>query len=78
MAEQITLDTVRADVAEVLYLEPHEVSESENLLEAGLDSVRLIGLVELWRSRGHTIGFADLAEKPTLTAWCALLQRSDA
>ena len=78
MADEVTLDTVRADVAEVLFLEPHEVSDSENLLEAGLDSVRLIGLVELWRSRGHTIGFADLAEKPTLTAWVALLQRSDA
>jgi len=72
----LSIDVVRADIAELLYLEPEEVTDSENLFEAGLDSVRLYGLIERWRGRGAAIGFTDLAEQPTLTAWWALLQRS--
>ena len=75
---ELTLDTVRADIAELLYLEPDEVPDNENLFEAGLDSVRLLGLVERWRELGATIGFIDLAEQPTLTAWWGLLRRTDA
>jgi aryl carrier-like protein len=71
----LSIDVVRADIAELLYLEPEEVTDSENLFEAGLDSVRLHGLIERWRRRGAAIGFADLAEEPTLIAWWALLQR---
>lgn len=74
----LTLDAVRADVAELLYLGPEELSDNENLFDAGLDSVRLLGLVERWRDHGATIGFADLAEQPTLTAWWTLLRRADA
>jgi bifunctional isochorismate lyase/aryl carrier protein len=74
---ELTLDVVRADVAELLFLEPDELAGSENLFEAGLDSVRLLGLVERWRAHGATVGFADLAERPTVSAWWALLQRGD-
>jgi bifunctional isochorismate lyase/aryl carrier protein len=77
MAE-LTLDVVRSDVAEQLYLEPDELSESENLFTAGLDSVRLLGLVERWRELGAAVTFADLAEQPTLDAWWPLLRRSHA
>lgn len=72
---ELTLDIVRADIAELLYLEPDELVDEEDLFLAGLDSVRLHGLIERWRGRGAAVGFADLAEKPTLTAWWALLQR---
>lgn len=74
MAEQLTLDAVRADIAETLYLEPQEVRDGENLFDAGLDSVRLIGLIERWRGTGATVAFADLAEQPTLSAWWTLLR----
>jgi aryl carrier-like protein len=74
----LTLDAVRADIAEELYLEPEEVSGSENLFSAGLDSVRLLGLVERWREAGAEVTFADLAESPTLDAWWVLLRRTDA
>lgn len=75
---EFSFDTVRADIAELLHLEPGEVGDTENLFEAGLDSVRLLGLIERWRDRGAAIGFADLAEQPTLTAWWALLRPADA
>jgi bifunctional isochorismate lyase/aryl carrier protein len=69
----LTADDVRADVAELLYLEPHEVAEDADLFAEGLDSVRLIGLVERWRERGATVTFVDLAREPTLSAWWRLL-----
>lgn len=73
MDQPLTLDAVRADVAEQLFLEPHEVTGTENLFDAGMDSVRMLELVERWRAGGAAVVFADLAERPTLDQWWALL-----
>ncbi|WP_107658894.1 phosphopantetheine-binding protein [Nocardia suismassiliense] len=71
--EPLTYDSVRADIADLLYLEPHELGDTDDLFAAGLDSVRLIGLIERWKSRGAAPAFVDLAENPTLAAWWQLL-----
>ena len=73
MSEPLTLDRVRADVAELLYQEPSNVDEHADLLAEGLDSVRILSLVERWRETGVQISFIDLAESPTLAAWWKLL-----
>ncbi|GAA2689211.1 MULTISPECIES: phosphopantetheine-binding protein [Actinosynnema] len=73
---ELTLDSVRADVAEHLFLEPGEVDDDADLVEAGLDSVRLLDLATRWRGLGAEVGFADLAERPTLSAWWGLLGAS--
>jgi aryl carrier-like protein len=70
----LTYDRLRADVAELLYLEPGEVPADEDLFAAGLDSVRLIELVERWREEGATVEFVALAERPTLAAWWSMLR----
>ncbi|MGC5344261.1 phosphopantetheine-binding protein [Streptomyces sp. DT24] len=70
-----TLDRLVRDVAEVLYIEPDEVSVDDSLLDQGLDSIRLMTLVENWRAEGARIGFVDLAERPTLEEWAALLAK---
>lgn len=64
---------VRADVAELLQVSLMELGEDENLLERGMDSIRLMSLVERWRNAGAEVTFVDLAERPTLTEWYALL-----
>ncbi|MCY1023005.1 isochorismatase family protein [Pyxidicoccus sp. MSG2] len=69
---------IRADVAEVLQLSPTELGDDENLLERGLDSIRLMSLIERWRSAGTEVTFVELAERPTLTDWDALLSRASA
>jgi bifunctional isochorismate lyase/aryl carrier protein len=71
----LTYARARAEVAELLYLEPDELGDTDNLFDAGLDSVRLIGLIERWKSYGVTPNFADLAEAPTLREWWGLLTR---
>ncbi|MCX4804052.1 MULTISPECIES: phosphopantetheine-binding protein [unclassified Streptomyces] len=68
-----TLDRLVRDVADVLYTEPADVSLEEDLLDQGLDSIRLMSLVEKWRAEGARISFVDLAERPTLRQWAELL-----
>ncbi|WP_030768529.1 MULTISPECIES: phosphopantetheine-binding protein [unclassified Streptomyces] len=68
-----TLDRLVHDVADVLYTEPSDVSLEEDLLDQGLDSIRLMSLVEKWRAEGARISFVDLAERPTLRQWAELL-----
>lgn len=69
----LTEHTVRADVAELLHLEPEELDDDADLFAEGLDSVRLIGLVERWRATGVEVTFVELAARPTLAGWWALL-----
>lgn len=74
MSAKLTLDDVRADVAELLYEDPSELADDENLLDWGLDSVRIMSLVERWRKLGVQITFADLAERPSLADWWSVLE----
>ncbi|MFE6133248.1 phosphopantetheine-binding protein [Streptomyces sp. NPDC056437] len=70
----LTVQKIRQDVADVLGEDPADIPDDENLGDHGLDSVRLMSLVERWR-REHTveISFVDLAERPVIEAWAALL-----
>ncbi|MBM7773082.1 bifunctional isochorismate lyase/aryl carrier protein [Actinokineospora baliensis] len=69
----MTPEELRAQVAALLEVPARTISFDDNLLDHGLDSIRVMTLVESWRT--PTIAFADLAETPTITAWAALLNR---
>jgi aryl carrier-like protein len=69
-------DRIRADVADALGEPPADIGDADDLLDRGLDSIRLMSLVERWRAEGAEVGFIDLAERPTLEAWARLLIRS--
>ncbi|MCK8676152.1 MULTISPECIES: phosphopantetheine-binding protein [Streptomyces] len=68
-----TLARLRADVAEVLYVEADELADDENVFDQGMDSIRTMTLLESWRADGAEVDFTQLAERPTLSAWAALL-----
>lgn len=75
----LTADTVRADVAELLGRDAEAVAADENLLDAGLDSIRIMSLIERWRAAGaEAVEFPDLAEQPELGHWIALLTEGSA
>ncbi|MFJ4868416.1 phosphopantetheine-binding protein [Streptomyces sp. NPDC088757] len=74
--QTFALERLVRDVADVLYVEAEEVDPDESLLDQGLDSIRLMSLVETWRADGAEVGFVELAERPTLREWAALLGRS--
>ena len=50
-----------------------EIGADDNLLDHGIDSIRIMSLVERWRRAGREVTFVALAEKPTPADWWAML-----
>ncbi|MFI5771616.1 phosphopantetheine-binding protein [Streptomyces sp. NPDC051658] len=74
MHQTLSPERVRADVAELLDCDPAEIAPDENLVDLGLDSVRIMALVGRWRAAGAVaLEFPDLAEQPELAHWTTLL-----
>ena len=55
--------------------ESDEPLDDENLIDYGLDSVRMMALAARWRKVYTDIDFVMLAKKPTIDAWWTLLSR---
>lgn len=71
----LTLELIRHQVADALGQEPADVPLDENLMDHGLDSVRIMSLLERWRrEHGVEADFADLAEDPSIATWVSLLE----
>ncbi|MCZ4076743.1 MULTISPECIES: phosphopantetheine-binding protein [unclassified Rhodococcus (in: high G+C Gram-positive bacteria)] len=69
----LTRETVIGDIATALDRPLGSISEDTNLLDEGLDSIRIMGLVERWRSAGAPdIDFPTLAADPTVAHWIAV------
>ncbi|MFE9680391.1 phosphopantetheine-binding protein [Streptomyces sp. NPDC002701] len=73
MTAPLTLDGFRADLAEFLYQPPEEIDLDENPLSAGLDSLRIVTLIERWRETGVDVHFVELAECTSFAQWWRLL-----
>lgn len=69
----LSAERVRADVAELLGREPNALDPQENLLDLGLDSIRIMSLVERWRAAGAAVEYPDLAERPELAHWITVV-----
>ncbi|GAB2734763.1 phosphopantetheine-binding protein [Amycolatopsis magusensis] len=69
----LTAEQIRADVAGLIGCDEAELTPDADLLDLGLDSIRIMGLIERWRAAGVTVEFADLAEQPQLGHWTAVL-----
>lgn len=54
-------------------MQQEQPTEDDNLLDYGLDSLAVMGLVEEWRQQGLVVELAELARTPTLAHWWALL-----
>ncbi|GAA1862577.1 non-ribosomal peptide synthetase [Actinomadura bangladeshensis] len=66
----LTWDELHTALAEVL---GERAEAGDNLIELGMDSIRLMRLTGRLRRRGIEIRFAELAERPTLAEWWELL-----
>ncbi|MGA4843866.1 phosphopantetheine-binding protein [Streptomyces sp. G45] len=70
----LTFDQLREDIADVLGEDVEDIPLDENLVDYGLDSVRLMALAGRWRdAHGVRVEVADLAENPAVEEWAALL-----
>ncbi|MFN2744572.1 MULTISPECIES: isochorismatase family protein [Bacillus] len=74
--EMLTKQKIREQIAALLYESPDDITDNENLIFRGLDSVRMMSLAERWRSNGAEVTFVELAEEPTIENWWRLLSSS--
>lgn len=70
----MTETKIITDVAESLGVAPDTLTPDTNLADAGLDSLRLIMLVEKWRAESVTVDFQDILTRATLAEWFELFQ----
>ncbi|MBG9794154.1 Isochorismatase [Paenibacillus dendritiformis] len=72
--QPLTRQAVRVEVAGLLQEHPSRIADDDNLIHIwGLDSIRIMSLIERWRRGGAEVSFAELAERPTLADWWQLL-----
>lgn len=72
--ETFTLERVRADIARVLQADAGDIADTDNLIDHGLDSIRLMSLVQAWQADGAPVAFDQLAEYPEVNHWLRLLR----
>ena len=71
-------EQLRAVVLPLLDEESDDLLDSENLVDYGLDSVRMMALAARWRQVHSDIDFIALAKNPSIDGWWALLSRESA
>jgi bifunctional isochorismate lyase/aryl carrier protein len=69
-----TLQRVREDIARVLQTDVEDIADTDNLIDHGLDSIRLMSLVQQWQADGAPVAFDPLAEYPEINHWLRLLR----
>ncbi|MCF4007355.1 phosphopantetheine-binding protein [Corynebacterium uropygiale] len=72
------MTALRARVAELLEISPEEIDPDEELMDQGLDSVRLSEVLRFLRGHGVDLDYADLIEDTSLSAWEDLLDEEAA
>ncbi|MFW0790734.1 phosphopantetheine-binding protein [Gordonia sp. CPCC 205333] len=66
----LTREQIIGDLAEILQVSPTEIGDDTNVLDYGLDSVRLMALIEKWRAAGALkADLVALASDPVVGAW---------
>ncbi|NJN61049.1 MAG: isochorismatase family protein [Coleofasciculaceae cyanobacterium RL_1_1] len=74
-SSNIIISTLQNQLGKLLQQPPQTIGIDDNLLDWGLDSLRLMHVVEFLQRQGAEVSFADLAEAPTIAAWVQRLNR---
>ena len=70
-----TLDRMRADVARVLREDPQAIGLDDNLMDWGLDSMRLLDLIMGWNADGLKVDVMEIGAETTLNGWWRIVQQ---
>lgn len=73
--DTLTKQRILNDVATRLHLTPDDITDTDNLLFAGLDSITMMALVEQWKAIVPSLSFALLAEHTTVAQWHEIIMR---
>lgn len=72
----LTLEQMRREIAEMLHEDPSDIHYDDNLMDLGLDSMRIMTLVLRWNKAGAALEFSDMASVATLAQWWELVERN--
>jgi mycobactin phenyloxazoline synthetase len=75
--ERISRDEIRATIAAQLGCPAADVTDHDDLIQLGLNSIRMMAMAGGWRKRGADITFAELAATPTVDSWYLLLSAEE-
>ena len=70
-----TLERMRADVARMLREDPENIGLDDNLMDWGLDSMRLLDLVMSWNAAGLNIVAMEIGAETSLNGWWRVIQQ---
>ena len=73
-----TLERMRADVARMLREDPENIGLDDNLMDWGLDSMRLLDLVVGWNAEGLALDVMEIGAETTLNGWWRVVQQHQA
>ncbi|HTF52301.1 MAG TPA: amino acid adenylation domain-containing protein [Pseudonocardia sp.] len=73
MTDHAAINALLQEVREYLTEDGETPSDTENLIEWGLDSIGLMNMASRWRRDGLEVSFGELAAEPTLARWRELL-----
>ncbi|BEN80887.1 MULTISPECIES: isochorismatase family protein [unclassified Serratia (in: enterobacteria)] len=73
-----SIDALRLQILPLLDEDSEDMGNDENLIDYGLDSVRIMELATRWRKIRSDIDFIALARNPTIDSWWALLSEEKA
>ncbi|WAT00897.1 isochorismatase family protein [Rouxiella chamberiensis] len=66
-------DQLRSEILPLLDEDCDDLDDDDNLIDYGLDSVRIMALATRWRKIREDIDFVALAKTPTINGWWKLL-----
>lgn len=71
----LTLERMRADIAHIIHEDPEEIGLDDNLMDLGLDSMRVLNLLVSWNESGIALDFSEIAEHTTLRGWWSVVEK---
>ncbi|MET4579740.1 phosphopantetheine-binding protein [Ottowia thiooxydans] len=74
-ASAFTLERIRGDIANLIGESPDDIGLDDNLMDLGLDSMRLLGLVAEWTQAGLQVDIFELGEHTTLGGWWSVIKK---
>jgi aryl carrier-like protein len=70
-------EQVLGQISELLDMDVHTLDWSGDLTDFGMDSIRVMTLIEQWRAAGVPVDFLEVASAPTVRNWLTLLALGD-
>lgn len=74
-ANTLTLERMRADIARMVHESPENIELDDNLMDLGLDSMRVLNLIVTWNESGLGLDFSEIAEHSTLAGWWSVVEK---